>query len=150
MRFLSNPRFQIKFLAYSCGIALLVTLLLFLVEFLFFWRVAHGDPLLGFQVNESFLSVLGQIQLRRNILLGVTSLLIFSTIAAWAFLISHRIVGPLDRLRKHMDSVAKGETLEDVEFRKDDFFPELARSYNRQLSKLRPKEKRNPKIKMVR
>ena len=50
--------------------------------------------------------------------------------------LSHRVAGPLGRLKNEMDGVASGKTPGVVKFRKKDFFQDLAASFNRQTDAL--------------
>ncbi len=44
--------------------------------------------------------------------------------------LSSRIIGPLERLRAGLDEAKKGGDIETIRFRNNDFFTELADSYN--------------------
>ena len=46
------------------------------------------------------------------------------------FVLSHRIAGPMYRLKKHMDEISQTGSLKSLKFRKDDFFQEVADSFN--------------------
>ena len=47
--------------------------------------------------------------------------------------LSHRVAGPLFKIQKHMNDVAEGFTHGHVNFRRNDYFGELADAYNRVL-----------------
>ena len=51
---------------------------------------------------------------------------------------SHRIAGPLVRLKREMSRLADGETVPRLAFRSDDYWHELADEFNRVAKKTRP------------
>ncbi len=65
--------------------------------------------------------------------LGLT----FACLALHCILISHRIAGPVYRLRKTMESAAAGDLSIDVHLRKGDYLNELAESWNDMVAPIR-------------
>jgi nitrogen fixation/metabolism regulation signal transduction histidine kinase len=65
---------------------------------------------------------------RLFVLAGLFSVLLGTSILA--LLYSHRIAGPLFRLRKCVDMLSAGQDVEPIRFRKKDEFKELAESLN--------------------
>jgi hypothetical protein len=57
------------------------------------------------------------------VLLGV-----LMCVGLWAFIFSHRIAGPLYRIQKNIDEMARGEEIPPVKLRKNDEFQELGAS----------------------
>ena len=78
------------------------------------------------------------------VVVGVISLLItFTACIAFGLLISHRLVRPFFRMRRHMDSVTEGRTQKtEFHFRQDDFFVEVGESYNRLLQVIQAQRRR--------
>lgn len=52
-------------------------------------------------------------------------------------LVSHRVAGPLFRLRSHLDEGARTGALMDVRFRSGDFFQDIPPAFNRFMQTLR-------------
>lgn len=74
------------------------------------------------------------IKIRRNF---IVMLIVIVVIEAFlTFFYSHRIAGPLIRLKRCMDKLANGERVEKMRFRKNDEFKELAASFNKLYLKL--------------
>lgn len=69
---------------------------------------------------------------------GLT-LLVFISMLAANLLVSNRIVGPVYRLKRYMDSIANGQDLGAMKVRDDDYFSEVAESYNKMLEKIKSK-----------
>lgn len=93
--------------------------------FEYFMRFIQGDP--AFPGAERLLDkrsqVLWQLILLQGLFLMVTFLL--------SVFLSHRIAGPLFKLRSTMDRMRTGDRdAREVRFRKQDHFAELAESYN--------------------
>lgn len=60
----------------------------------------------------------------------------FSLTFVVGLLISHRIAGPLVKLKKHFENVAENQAHDGaIHFRDHDFFTELARAYNLKFKK---------------
>jgi hypothetical protein len=55
--------------------------------------------------------------------------------------ISHRFVGPVQSLRRTMRGVADGQPPQKLQFRKQDFWHELAEDYNAMITRLVPSPK---------
>lgn len=70
---------------------------------------------------------------RRGLYLIMIGVLI--CVGLWAFIYSHRVAGPLYRIHKNIDEMARGEDIPPVVLRKNDEFKDLAAS----LEKLRLK-----------
>jgi methyl-accepting chemotaxis protein len=73
----------------------------------------------------------------------VTQQLIISQIGAVtvvfviSIFVSHRIAGPIYKLRKFFEGLAKGNFADELKFRKTDYFQNLADDYNTMLKGLR-------------
>jgi methyl-accepting chemotaxis protein len=52
------------------------------------------------------------------------------------FILSNRIVGPLFRLSREMKKAAEGEAVRPIAFRKNDYFNDLAKAFNKLLVRL--------------
>lgn len=69
---------------------------------------------------------------------GLT-LLVFISMLAANLLVSNRIVGPVYRLKRYMDALANGQDLGAMKVRDDDYFSEVAESYNKMIEKIKSK-----------
>ena len=52
--------------------------------------------------------------------------------------VSHRVVGPLVRLHRSMEALGRGQPVEKLQFRQDDFLHELAEAFNLILQRYQP------------
>jgi len=56
--------------------------------------------------------------------------------------LSNRFVGPVSRMRAALAELAAGRTIEPIEFRDDDYWPELAGNLNELAARLKQSESR--------
>jgi hypothetical protein len=135
--FLINPKFQLSFLAYTLGVAILTIGFFYAADAYFFWKFRQLGQGLGLPSNHVFFQFLDEQHATKNTDYGIAAGVAISVLSIWGLLLSHRVAGPLYRLRRHFAAVAHGETLSDVRFRKGDFFPEVADAYNLQMIRYR-------------
>jgi sensor histidine kinase YesM len=135
--FLINPKFQLSFLAYTAGIAVVTIGFFYAADAYFFWKFTQLGQGLGLPSNHVFFQFLDEQRSAKNLYYGVAAAIGLAAIAGWSLVLSHRVAGPLYRLRKHASAVASGETVSDVRFRRGDFFPEVAEAYNLQMKRYR-------------
>jgi hypothetical protein len=108
--------------------AYLVLFLIVLFNFLFAWKLLSDgmdDPLerLSDMLHE-YLPV------------GIC-LLVLVPVMAWdAMRFSHRLVGPMVRFRRTMQSISKGETVRPIKLREGDYLTDLRDDFNQMLDSL--------------
>jgi sensor histidine kinase YesM len=132
--FLINKKFQLTFSFYVCSwlfaLSLVYPLIIYNL-FDYFFRYAQVDPL---GPNLAVLQrtrkeILWLLVLLQVVFLNVTFLI--------SIFMSHRIAGPLHKLRLIMASVAKGNLAQEAHFRKKDHFQEVADDFNSMLASIR-------------
>ncbi len=105
----------------------------------FFWSFSNRGKDIGIPPNHVFFEFLNNQQIQMNWVFLITTFVALAIIAVIGYVVSHRVAGPLHRLIKHFQDVADGKTLQDVTFRSNDYFSEVAENYNKQLVFLRSK-----------
>lgn len=101
---------------------------LFLVLPLTLWRCWHDPATL-------ILRHFAQVCVDYAAVLATSALLL--PLAAYDMLkLSNRIAGPLHRLHGSLADLAVGDTVSEVRFRPDDFWPEMAEEFNRVVDRL--------------
>ena len=142
--FLINPGFQLRVLGWMGALCALVLAVSYGASWYFFHKFELQGMALGLPANHVFFEFLdGQRREMNYIFLG-SGAVIAVLVSVVGVLMSHRIAGPMYRLKKHMRMVADGETTENVKFRKGDFFPEIADGYNEQMERFRKLAKKKP------
>ncbi|MCC7441010.1 MAG: hypothetical protein IT285_05235 [Bdellovibrionales bacterium] len=133
---LINPRFQLIMLAYSVGLAALAIGIFYGANLLFFSDFYAKGESLGLPRDHVFFQFIDMQKGRMNWIYVLTSLVVLGTMCIAGLIMSHRVAGPLYRMRNHMTAVADGKTTADLTFRKGDFFQELPGLYNAQKTTL--------------
>lgn len=126
--FLINKKFQFRFSFYVCSwifaLSLVYPLMMYNL-FDFFIKYMESRPI--------DISAIVAIRSTRSdliwVLIALQILFLLITLLISMFM-SHRIAGPLYKLNKHLIDVKDGKLIDDLKFRKNDHFKELADSYN--------------------
>lgn len=136
--FFINPRFQFIFILFTVSLCLLNTFLFYLNNYLFFHRFQSLGQSFGISPQDPFFQFISEQQIIMSGMFIVTSFVDLVLILSLGTLFSHRVSGPLYRLKIHLQSLSVGEVkpTQEVRFRKGDFFPELAESLNSYLKKV--------------
>lgn len=135
--FIINAGFQFRVIWSFMALSLVSVAILFASVQYSFYRSKEFLKAAGFSNENLFYQAMVQQQQQLSyVFLGVCCVLILGFLMV-GLVVSHRIAGPLYKLRKHMDDVASGYTSQDVYFRKRDYFPEIADGFNRVMARLR-------------
>ena len=129
--FLINKPFQLRYAFYVCSwlfaLSLMYPLIIYNL-FDYFMRYLVTDPM-GPAVSSLAMTrkdILWLLILLQILFLTVTFLI--------SIFISHRIAGPVYKLRKFLADAIAGNKTDKLVFRKDDHFQELADDYNKLLA----------------
>lgn len=133
-KFIINPKFQWSFIGRSLVLASINFALIYGAIQVSFWKFKEHGAKLGLDPESAFFILLDQQHQFMNLVFAGVGVTCFLLIVLGGIVISHRVAGPLYRLRHHMDDVSKGKTYDNVKFRHKDYFPELADSFNAQLT----------------
>lgn len=140
---LINKEFQLRFCIYVCLWLLAICFiypLIFSNLFEYFIRYLAADP------NGPEVAAI--IKTRQDVM----SLLVLSEVVfiAMTFLIclfiSHRIAGPIYKLRRTFQEFAEGKFRSDLKFRHKDYFSELATDFNEMTRTINEKQDRETQI----
>lgn len=116
--FLVNPSFQIKFSLLIGSLIFLSSLLYPLLFLDFFKDLAENNP--------AFYQVIEQAQ-SQFILFLIFVQFIFSIIVLILFIFfTHKIAGPLFKLKKHLQGIREGNAITALTFRDGDYFHDIA------------------------
>lgn len=70
----------------------------------------------------------------------VASLLLLPIVVVDSVRVSNRFAGPILRLRRTMNQVAAGEKVQPISFRQDDYWHDLAESFNAMLKQIESRQ----------
>jgi signal transduction histidine kinase len=127
-RLLVDKKMQLAIISYSMIVALIT--IFFMGVFITILQTVSVD------------ATSGGSQLRYFSYLAAMWLIAMLVLTFLGIYVTNKAAGPVYRLRKNMQSIAAGGAVENVAFRKDDFFLDLAEDYNRVLERLRKAETR--------
>jgi sensor histidine kinase YesM len=135
-KFYTDPQFQGNFVLFMILMAVGIMGILYIANLIWLWRFYYISDVMDLPSNFNFEKFMDeQLYLMNTVFLG-TSLLVLPILSVVAVLLSHKIAGPLYRLRNHIifnSKVAKEKNLKFIHFRKKDHFQTLARAYNEQV-----------------
>ncbi|MBL7716763.1 MAG: methyl-accepting chemotaxis protein [Bdellovibrionales bacterium] len=125
-----NPRFQWSMIGWMWVCAGVVISVFYAGIRYFFYKFEKLAMMAGLPPEHDVFQFFIEQQDQMNRIFFGTSMgaLIFLTLLG--LILSHRVAGPVLRIQKHLDKLADGKTMEDVQFREKDYFPELAGSVN--------------------
>lgn len=136
-RLLINPRFQLTFLGWSFLMLAVTTGTFYAGIQYFFQKFMQIAQAAGLPADHTVFQFLNAQKMQMDQIFILTAVAAGVVLFFGAIYLSHRVAGPVFRLVDHLEKMAAGETVEDVKFRKNDFFPELARACNQQFELFR-------------
>ena len=141
-QFIVDPRFQYGFLAWMVTLALVVTGIIYGANYYFFFKYEQRGLEMGLTPDHVFFRLLQEQRADMNVIFVVASLVCIAFLTFAGAILSHRVAGPIYKMRKHIDAVVRNETVQDITFRKNDYFPELAEAFNKLLAPIRAARKK--------
>jgi hypothetical protein len=134
-QFLINPAFQVSVIRQMLVLTGLVIGIFYAANYYHFWSLAAQGLALGLPPTHVFFKFLSEQQRTMDLIFIVTSLLTLVTIVGFGLFLSHRVAGPLYRLKQYLaEPSADTQTLEPLKFRDGDYFPDVAEAINVRLS----------------
>lgn len=132
--FLINKPFQYRFTLFVCSWLIALSLaypLLIKSLFDYFLQYLEADPMgpVAAQIERIKSEVIAFLVLLQVTLIGMSALI--------SIFMSHRIAGPLYKLRRYFVEAAAGNLEQVITFRKGDYFKELATEYNNMMESIR-------------
>ena len=100
------------------------------VDQLFFYRLRAVGQGVGLPQEHPYFLFLQEQQSMKFYAFLATAGLISIGLSAFALFFSHRIAGPIFKLRRTLQSVSAGHAFEPIAFRKNDFFKNLDQDLN--------------------
>ena len=120
---LIHPKFQFKLISYFIGLFLISTICLYSTTFLFFYRLKEKALNVGIPEGHIFFKFVGNQQHDLDMLFLGLAVFNFFLLIGVGFAISHRIAGPIYKLKKQLSLISKESG--EFKLRETDFFQEL-------------------------
>ena len=138
---LVNPEFQLSFMRYFVAIAVVTLAVFYGAKIFFFHEVRAHLASLGFSADHALFDFLSRQSLTMDGIFAAAAIL-ESAFLTWIGLkLSHRVAGPLYRLRSEMLRTAHGGEVKNLKFRDGDYFNDLADAYNEQMAEIQKRLK---------
>jgi len=132
-KFLIYPSLQLKVISYGLSIAAVGALSAVAATKYVFWRSAQVLKETGVALDHPVFRFLTEQERTFDFFFLLSGFTGFVIAFGLGVQLSHRVAGPVVRLRRHLDRSAAGGAPEKVIFREEDFFHDLAEAYNRDL-----------------
>ncbi len=116
--FLINPSFQLKFRLLVCSVILISTLVYPVIIYDFFKLVSENVP----NVSKNILAAQNDLVLYLVMIQAVITLLVFIVFIFF----THKIAGPLYKLKNHLAGIREGNAITPLTFRNGDYFHDVA------------------------
>lgn len=135
--YLINRKFQFTLIGYVLGLTGGILLTLFLANLYLYNSLYERGFAMAFTKNNVYFALLRDQRILMNWIFLVVALLSILITCVWGIFISHRIAGPIYKIRCHLQDLAEKKTNANakVTLRPNDFFPELAEAVNELSSK---------------
>ncbi|OFZ21787.1 MAG: hypothetical protein A2X94_08455 [Bdellovibrionales bacterium GWB1_55_8] len=128
--FLINRKFQVRFAIFVCGWLLALSFIYPVIVYnMFEYFAGQMSGAAADRINKTGREIL--------ILLGMFQVIFLVLTFLISIFISHRIAGPIYKLRKFMEEARNGVLRDDLSFRKKDHFSEIAGDYNDMIRSMR-------------
>lgn len=144
-KFLINKDFQYNFIFHSIMMAFIVCSIFYTANYFFFWKLINAGKDIGLSIDHVFFKFIGEQQRTMNEVFLITSLCVFASLFLYGIFYSHRIAGPLFKLKRYLRDRANGEVHRPIAFRKHDYFKELAHAVNDYIYQIENPNNRNTK-----
>src|ERR1700722_13141193 len=90
---LINPQFQLSFLGYTIGMALVIVAVFYFSNMYFFWRFAEKGKEIGLEPDHIFFKFLKEQHQTMDIIFLVTAVFAFIFLIVYGYYLSHRVAG---------------------------------------------------------
>lgn len=134
--YLINPGFQLRFVGFTLAIAAAAIAVFYISNHYFIWKFIEIGKSLNLPPDHPFFRFIAEQRAMLNSVFIVTSLVAALAIVIGGLLLSHRIAGPIHRMREHLEDIAANGRVRELNFRQGDYFPEMAESINKALHRL--------------
>jgi hypothetical protein len=132
-KLLINPGFQFRFMVWMGGLALGVIGVMHLAHEWFFHQLREQARLAGLNADHVFYRFIESRQAELNAITVLSFVAVVLLVAVLGLVLSHKIAGPMYRLKRHLEEVANTGTQKPLKFRDGDFFLEIPEAYNLQF-----------------
>lgn len=122
--YLIEPEFQLKLISYFAGIFAFTTVSLYSTVFIFFWRLRQKALNVGIPEGHIFFQFIGNEKRDLDLTFALLALVNLIVLIGVGVVVSHRIAGPIHKLKGYLTRVISPDGPE-FRLRKNDFLKDL-------------------------
>lgn len=136
---LINPRFQWTLIGYAAVLTLVILVSMFGLFSLGFHEFLVIGQQAGLPSDHVYFQFIQMQEATFVRVFAALALVVGSILIVGGLVVSHKIAGPIYRMKKEFTEMVNQDPvqLKKINFRKGDFFPELADSYNEVVDKMK-------------
>jgi hypothetical protein len=133
------PEFQLRLITIITVISLIAPLLIYFFQYSAFQDQIENGQMMNLSEAHPYYVFYYDFQQRMLTVLFTTLLISFLTSLVVGLYVSHKIAGPLIKMRKHFEAIGRREVDEHaIYFRDRDYFRDLAEAYNLKFEPKKP------------
>lgn len=136
-KYIINPKFQYRFILATLIPNVASLILFYIMIDLYFIKLVRDGKDLGLPEEHPYFMLLRDQSLLMDKVFIVVAICTTLFFFIWGVIFSHKIAGPLFRLKAHFDESAGNSEMKKLSFRPGDFFLEIPEAYNRWLDSLK-------------
>src|SRR5210317_1449252 len=118
---LVNPHFQFRFIGLIVFAVSMVIFIFYLSEVFFFKEMIKKGINANLAEDHIYFELIHSQKIFMNKVFLTTGIIVFIFLTIFGFLLSHRIAGPLHKLNKALEEMAKEKKISKISFRENDF-----------------------------
>jgi methyl-accepting chemotaxis protein len=147
-KLLINPEFQVKFMKNLVFLNIAICATFYAAQSYFFWQARELGKSIALPSDHVFFLFIAEQQRTMTFISLATMAAVSLIIMVFGLVYSHRIAGPVYRLQKYLKDKAAGNENGKLNFRENDYFPEMAEAVNDYIYKTAgaKKSKSNKKV----
>ncbi len=132
-RLLINPGFQFRFMVWMSALAIGVIAVMHLAHQWFFYQLREQARVAGLEADHVFYRFIESRQTELDAITVLSFIAVVGVVSVVGLVLSHKIAGPMYRLRVHLEEFASTRSPRPLKFRDGDFFTEIPDAYNLQF-----------------
>ena len=135
--FLLYPRFQLRFAAFFLIVSILSSVSFYLSTLYFFHRFEQKGLQVGIPKHHVFFVFIKDLQWEMAMIVLITALITIVLITVGAIVLSHKVVGPLQRFKESFRHMRMTGKIQRISLREKDSFRPLADDINKFLDSIK-------------
>ncbi len=133
--YLINPKFQLEVIAWMVAMSLAPITAFFVAHYYFFWKLKEIGRDIKLEPEHIYFRFIDGQSEQLFLIFIVCSVVAMLIVVILGLSLSHKIAGPIQRLKVHMKALTRGEDLPELKFRKNDYFQEVPPIINDYIEK---------------